>query len=663
MLARVLIAFKALRQLGLIQVVLNVLYKIGLMTGRYRRSEERGKRRLFPLSSLRFNSGQAFLFLFDLPSRDQLGEILGDEGRARLLAEANEIVAGKVRLFGAEPVDLKLTFDQQLQHWTGYETNPSLLSTFYIPHNDIKFLWEPARFGFAFILGRAYYISQDEKYSEAFWRYFESFTAANPPYLGPHWMSGQEVALRLMVFVWAGQIFSTSNHSTPERLSRLTEAVTFHASRIPPTLSYARSQNNNHLLTEAAGLYTAALALPSHPEAKRWRALGWKWLVWCFKKQIDSSGEYVQHSTNYQRLILQTALWVNALARRAGDRFPFLVTESFSLAAHWLYALLDPESGRVPNLGANDGAYIFPLASLSFEDYRPVVQAAARAFMNYTLPAGPWDEMALWFGLPRTDQQFETPRYFGDDLYAKNSWGYLRAVRYHSRPSHADQLHVDLWWHGLNIAQDAGTYLYNGEAPWDNQLTSTLVHNTVTVNDAEQMTRAGRFLYLDWVDATRNKRSGAETRDLHRIVARHDGYRKFRVQHERAVAVTDDERWVIEDELYALSRAPRTFRLHWLLPDWPWAVKNNGTNFEVRLESPQGWITLKLKSNALDGHVSRFSLARAGELVYGSGDVPTIRGWASPTYGVKIPALSLVLEVTASDTVTFASEFIFPVLN
>ena len=33
-----------------------------------------------------------------------------------------------------------------------------------------------------------------------------------------------------------------------------------------------------------------------------------------------------------------------------------------------------------------------------------------------------------------------------------------------------DQLHLDLWWRGLNIAQDAGTYLYNADPPWDNPL-------------------------------------------------------------------------------------------------------------------------------------------------------------------------------------------------
>ena len=61
-------------------------------------------------------------------------------------------------------------------------------------------------------------------------------------------------------------------------------------------------------------------------------------------------------------------------------------------------------------------------------------------------------------------------------------------------------------------------------------------------------------------------------------------------------------------------------------------------------------------------HVSRFtnhsfSLARAGKLIYGNAEVPPTRGWYSPTYGVKIPALFLALEVTASNEVQFNTEF------
>jgi hypothetical protein len=213
-------------------------------------------------------------------------------------------------------------------------------------------------------------------------------------------------------------------------------------------------------------------------------------------------------------MMLQVALWVRALTTTPKERgqagtklhkgFPRKTLDRLTAATHWLYALLDPVSGRVQNLGANDGAYIFPLTICPFADYRPLMQAAAQAFLDYQLPRGVWDEMSLWFGIPLESRKYlRTERYLGDHLYAKNSWAYLRTAQFTSRPSHADQLHLDLWWRGLNVAQDAGTYLYNAPAPWDNSLTSARVHNTVTVNGRDQFTRAGRFLYLDWFDAYR----------------------------------------------------------------------------------------------------------------------------------------------------------------
>jgi hypothetical protein len=55
-----------------------------------------------------------------------------------------------------------------------------------------------------------------------------------------------------------------------------------------------------------------------------------------------------------------------------------------------------------------------------------------------------------------------------------------------------------------------------------------------------------------------------------------------------------------------------------------------------------------------------FSLARAGELLTGVGAPDPTRGWISPTYGVKVPALSLAIETKSANDVQFVSEFIFP---
>jgi hypothetical protein len=192
--------------------------------------------------------------LLEPPAAVDLEHRLGAQGIQILLAEADEIVAGRVRLFGAAPVVLDLEPPGPLTHWTDYERNPAGL----LPAGeDIKLTWEPARFGWTFTLGRAYRLSGDERYPQAFGAYLRRFVAANPPYLGPNWMSAQEAALRVLAFTFAKQVFASSPYVAPAQVE---QAIAAHAARIPPTLAYARAQGNNHLLSEAAGLYTAGLA-------------------------------------------------------------------------------------------------------------------------------------------------------------------------------------------------------------------------------------------------------------------------------------------------------------------------------------------------------------------------------------------------------------------
>ncbi|MCG2785827.1 MAG: heparinase II/III family protein [Anaerolineae bacterium] len=644
------ILMKALRELGPTQVGLLALYKLGLKSGHYRRSENTQPQPV------------PFNFPLPLPEREKLLSSLGPGGLSVLRQNADEIVGGQFRAFGGPPVPIQLAPPSPQTHWTKLETRPH--------PTDIKHVWEPARFGWAFHLGRAWLATGDEAYPAAFWRYFETFQAENPPFLGENWTSGQEVGLRLIALAWAGAAFHQSEHTTPIRLATLAAAIGLHAGRIVPTVVYARAQNNNHLLTEAAALYTAALALPDHPQSAGWHKTGQKWLAWCFKHQIDSSGEYIQHSTNYHRLMLQTALWMRMVSgieyQGSGKNLtpdtshltpPHLTPstrENLSLAAHWLFCLLDFESGKVPNFGPNDGAYIFPLTNQPIEDYRPVVQAAARAFLGYSLPPGAWDEMSLWFNVENQRLKVEaaTPsdlRILGiypTTLQASDqSWAYLRTARLRSRPGHADLLNLDLWWRGQNITLDPGTFQYNAPPPWDNPLTSALHHNTVTVDGLDQFTRARRFLYLDRADALRVKSASGS------ISARHYAYSRLGVRHTRVVTTLTPDHWQVEDELLNLHSKPHTYRLHWLLPDGEYELKTSEEKLNIRLKLPNGWLNLQITTPK--SPITNCSLARAG-------DIDPLRGWFSPTYAVKVPALSLAVEVQSAENVGFVTEFIFP---
>ncbi len=646
------LAGKASQELGLQPLALYARYQLGLRSGYLRWKT--------PAAAGTADPPPAVQPLLNLPPP---GEIAGRLGAqiGRLLTEAEEIVAGKVRLFGGGAQPLHLIPESPLAHWTAYVRGRRAWGL-----EDVKLIWEPGRFGWAYTLARAHLVSGDGRYAQAFWEHTERFLDANPPNLGPHWASAQEVALRLIALVFAYHAFAGDPATSDSRRARLSSALAHHAARIPPTLAYARAQNNNHLLSEAAGLYTAGLALPGHPQARAWRALGWRWFNRGLRAQIAPEGTYIQHSTNYHRLMLQLGLWVRLLAEGEARPLPAASWERLAAATHWALSLADPKSGWTPNLGPSDGAYIMPLSVCHHRDFRPVLDAAARVFLNITpFPPGPWDEMGLWLGCggDSTTTKIAGPPAFiqkaGESPCVlrrpeSDSWAYLRVARFSGRPGHADQLHLDLWWRGFNIALDPGTYHYNAPTPWENALARTAVHNTVTVEGQDQMTRAGRFLWLDWAQGRLAQWDGIQA------TAEHDGYSRLGVRHRRTVTAAEGERWTIRDDLLPLAGAAvRQARVHWLVPDWPWEMAQQDGETRLRLQSPHGWATLAVQAGPPS--MPAAALTRGGAYVAGSGPAEPTWGWRAAAYGQKEPALSFSVTITGALPLSFVSEWTLPV--
>jgi hypothetical protein len=337
--------------------------------------------------------------------------------------------------------------------------------------------------------------------------------------------------------------------------------------------------------------------------------------------------------------MLQLALWVDAIKERP---FPPASRQRLAAAAVWLETLLDPASGQVPNLGANDGAYIIPLGG-AFEDYRGAAAQAIQAFTGGGI--GQSGNEAI---RPSGSKSVHPASLIHHPSLP--SWATIRAAHFTGRPSHADQLHIDLWWQGHNLALDAGTFQYSAPPPWDNALAGTAVHNTVMVDGQDQMTRAGRFLWLDYAQAEIIGGRRAPDGQPLRVDARHTGYLHLGAQHWRSLSATE-EGWRVTDEILPWDvkgiTGQHSVRLHWLLPDWPWKVLGS----TLTLESPKGPVQLSVSGG------DSLTLIRAGQVLAGPGPVEPTWGWRSPTYGVKLPALALVVEKTDRLPVTLVSEW------
>ena len=615
-------SFKALRELGLRPAIQILTYRLANKSGWYRR-------RVQPPASIEGAEVNRLPFLqYAVPNTRPAEE---------LASRIQALLDGEVTCFGAVRLPLDFQVPGPLRHWSYHEQS-------WVHGRDIKFFWEPARFSWVADLVMTYRAAPDPQLPEFFSRQLNAFMAANPPYQGPHWANGQEVGLRLMNILLAYSVFGDAMADPSELLAQ-------HAARIPPTLVYARAQANNHLLSEAAALFTAGLVLKGHPEAEHWYLTGWRTFCRAVVDQFAPDGTYMQQSTSYHRLALQLALWVHAAAGAAELSLPDECRSRLAAATRRLLAYCDPATGEVPNLGPNDGAYIFPLSSCAFSDYRPLLQAAARAFLGGpAFEPGPWDDMSAWFGLSVSQADTlpaEDHAAFGMLQHpALPSRAGLRAAVFSHRPGHADQLHVDLWLQDLYLASDPGTFQYNAEPPWDNPLVAAKFHNTLTIDGLDQMTRASRFLYVD--------RAEGRYQEIHpgRLTASHNGYRSLGLVHERTLrAVTDG--WKIEDIVQGDPAQAHLLRLHWLLPDMPWRLDGSS----IRLETPHGPVLLRI---SLPDDVSEFTimLARAGETLIGPRVLPT-EGWFSPTYAVKVPALSFSIEIESAAPIKLESDWIF----
>jgi asparagine synthase (glutamine-hydrolysing) len=513
-------------------------------------------------------------------------------------------------------------------------------------HGDPKLIWEPNRLAIVYTLVRAYAANGDERYPAAFWALVEDWKHHNPPQLGFNWKCGQEASLRLMAWCFGLYAFSVSRHTTPERVVQLVTLIGAHAERIEANIDYARSQKNNHALSEATGMLTVGLLFPELKRSSRWLRLGREILEKEVRRQIYDDGAYAMSSTNYHRVMLHITLWAMGLANLNGQPLSDEVYHRFDLATHFLYQMINPETGEIPNYGANDGTLVLPLNSCDYNDFRPVLQAAHYLVHQERLfPPGPWDEDLIWlFGTEALETPLESSHLqdFKAEvggyylLRSPRSFVFTRCASYRDRPVQADMLHVDLWWRGQNVALDAGTYSYNAQEPWNDPFAHTAFHNTVTVDGRDQMVRVSKFLWLPWLQSKVRCFSSSAGGCITYWEGEHDGFRGQRipVTHRRGILRLGEESWLITDVLNGYGS--HLYRLHWLLTDVPYEwIEEEGC---LMLECRKGTYYVQMSSLPVRG---KFSLVR------GQSDSP--RGWRAPYYYYREPVLSAALSVQATN--------------
>ena len=502
---------------------------------------------------------------------------------------------------------------------------------------DHKIIWELNRHQYLLALGRAYWLSGDTRFREAFVEHFDSWISDNRPLEGMNWASMLELGLRSISWIWALHFFALPSGQGDERSPwtvDLLMALDRQLSLVAENMSRFFSPNT-HLLGEALALYVAGRALPELRHASRWEHIGRSVLLEQIGAQINKDGGHAELSTHYHRYTLDFYLLALVVARETGDRASTAFAGACAALAGFARSMAD-DNGLLPTIGDDDGGMLFPIAGRDPADASDSLQLAAELLDTPALAVGLPAEEVVWIG-GRGSSQRDVRRwpsaaltatgYFvsrserGDHLTVDaGPHGFLNGGH-----AHADALSVTLSVRGQRLLIDPGTACYTINRALRDRFRSTEAHNTLVVDGKPQSAPDGPFHWRTAARGTATDWQSGEGVDY--FEGSHDGYEP--IVHRRAI-VSRPGCWIFIDRVSA-QRA-HSAAAHWHLdPAWSTRLAGGCAVHASREDGETVWIA---------------SLADACEIVRGDADSSTL-GWCAPVYGSVVPSSTITFTKSA----------------
>lgn len=527
----------------------------------------------------------------------------------------------------------------------GQRTSSSEAKSNTIP-GDVKYVWELNRHQHFIVLGKAYWLTQDEKYAAEFVRQCGSWIESNQYLYGINWTSALEAALRASAWMWAYFFCLDAGALDAHSHAMIMRALQLHGRFISRNLSFYVSPYN-HLIGEATALFLLGSLFPEFHEAERWRKKGWTILNNEVVKQFHRDGMCVEQAISYHHFTLGFYLTAMILAERNGQTVSAEMRGRLERALEFSLFSMQPD-GRHPMIGDHDNARSIYFGQQQLWDFRDLLATGAVLFQRSDMKkmAGEFSESSLWLLGPESHQKFvllnskapaERSKLFRDSGYAifRGGWnrddhyiifdcgqqsdGLFRDENVSVAHGQADFLSFSLQAYGAPMLIDSGMLTYNGDLAWQNHFRGAAAHNAVTIDGRGPCNLVGRLGY-NYVPTVEQSFYNCQA-DFAFIEGCYTGF-GTNIRHRRGVFWRKGEYWLIFDALFGLGehRVERWFHF--------------APGVAAQLTGRRVFTQRRDQKNILLQEIglreSTLELAEGGEQ-------PT-QGWFAPGYGEKAPA-------------------------
>ena len=435
----------------------------------------------------------------------------------------------------------------------------------YWPVKDNELRWQLHRHKWFTPMGKAYWLTKDEKYAREWVYQFTDWIKKNPlqqidPVLYEVYdVDGVTGMAENVRFAWrpleaSGRLkdqisqftlFLNAKAFTPAFLTDFLVNYFKHARHTMDNYS----QQGNHLLFEAEYVLCAGIFFPEFIEAPNWRKSGIGILNREIKKQVYADGGQYELDLGYHLgciSIFSDALKM-AQENGYGNEFPSSYTETIKKMMLFSMHVYFPD-------------YTYPCFS---DARRPAPFSQVRNFQHW-LKLFPDNEQLRYFATQgkegkQPDELCHAAPVTGFFTF-RNGWGQDATVmilkagpkgEWHCQPDNGT---FELWFNGKNLFPDSGSYIYGGnEEVWKkrNWFRQTRVHNTLTLDNKNLETTQS-------VTKLWEKLPNAQV-----LVTENPSYKGL--THRRSVFFVDESYFVIVDE--AFGEATGTVNLHYQLCD------------------------------------------------------------------------------------------------
>ncbi len=550
----------------------------------------------------------------------------------RALKDAERILQHKVQFLGFDEVDLGATIDWHrdpltrkswpLRFWSGYDLIHDSAA------GDPKVIHELNRHQHIVALAKAYFLTNDERYSQEAVSQINGWIDQNPPSAGINWQSSLEIAIRSISWLWTIFLLLPSEALTEadaSRIGRSLFAQLDHIDRFPSLFS----SPNTHLIGEATALFVAGTVFQGVEQAGHWQRKGADLLIQELERQVKVDGVHGELSSYYHCYTLDFLLQALTLSELNGFMFPDSMWKQLDKMMDFLVHFTR-NNGTLPLVGDDDGGRALAIVS---RDYRLCE----------------FDEEMIWLigkdvatPLPR-----ETHKLYLDAGYViqRSGWGpHESQVIFdcgglgflNGGHGHADALSLVLNVGATEMLTDPGTYVYNGSSEWRNFFRSSHAHNTVVVDGVDQSIPDGTFKWRSRAECPVVRHVSGERFDY--VEAEHDGYRNapHKIVHRRCLLHVSPGLWVAVDDFQG-STEGHTFDFYFHFPP--------NADLLVQTVTDSAVVAAARKDSArLDLFMCASAFLKT-EII--EGQLDPIQGWVSALYGQKSPAPVLCIRMSA----------------